>query len=88
MSADPVDRCGIGIASTNNKDPFAYICVWHDDQYDLKERGMQPLSRKEVDQLFLIMMKSASGDSLKLKARAYLYYWLARVAGGPYWKWL
>lgn len=87
MSADDIDRCGI-FPFSNDSDEYKSLCAWHDQMYLLKESGQQPLSRKEVDKRFLTAMLIYAGDSLALKARAYLYYGIARLAGGPFWKWL
>ena len=88
MSGDSVDRCGIYPFSTDAEDPFNPLCTWHDQMYVLKEQGKQTLSRKEVDKRFLTAMLILSGDSKLMRAKAFIYYGLARMIGGPFWKWI
>lgn len=88
MTADPIDRCGIGVFSTDDNDPFARMCKVHDEAYILKEKGEETMSRKEVDKRFLNAMLIRAGKSRYLKARAYLYYGLARTLGHPFWLWI
>lgn len=85
MSSDDIDRCGIGILSTDESDPFARMCVIHDQAFILKEQGQETMSRREVDKRFLRAMLIRAGDSTGLKLRAYLYYGIARLLGHPFW---
>ncbi len=87
MVADDKDRCGVGSFSTDSDDPFSAACEWHDLQYRRKEDKKSILSRKRVDEQFLKQMLEIAGDSWKLKAKAYFYYRVARLFGGPLWKW-
>lgn len=87
LIADDRDICGIGPFSTGQDDPFIRMCELHDKSFVLKENGEETLSRYEVDRRFLNAMLIRAGDSLKLRARAYLYYGFARAFGAPFWKW-
>lgn len=87
MVADDRDICGIGPLSTGEDDPFIRMCEIHDKSFVLKEQGQETLSRKEVDDRFLRAMLIRAGDNWRLRARAYLYYGIARAFGGPFWKW-
>lgn len=83
---DERDICGIGPFSLPN-DSFNSICGWHDRMYRLKEEGTQTFSRLEVDQRMLRAMLIFAGDSTLRKVKAYTFYGLARLFGGPLWKW-
>jgi hypothetical protein len=87
MVADEKDRCGLWELSTGDNDPFIDACVWHDERYVAKELGKDRIGRKRVDRQFLTQMLEIAGDSLVLKARAYSYFGIARLFGGPLWKW-
>ena len=87
MVYDERDICGAGIASTGDDDPFVPACSWHDLQYRRKENKKTQLSRREVDNHFLKQMLEIANGSWRLKAKAYLYYSVARLFGGPLWKW-
>jgi len=43
------------------------------------------LTREEVDRRFLHMMLVIAGDNRIQRARARLFYYLARIFGGPFW---
>lgn len=87
MSLDDKDRCGVGLLSTGSSDPFSDSCTWHDKSYMAKEAKKSMLSRRQVDRQFLRQMLLIAGDNRKLRARAYFYYYAARLFGGPLWKW-
>lgn len=80
------DRCGIGIASTEKDDPFVTACHWHDHAYTERSWHETNLTRKDVDKQFLLQMLTIAGDNRILKARAYLYYSLARLFGSTFWE--
>jgi len=85
--ADKKDRCGVGLLSSNDNDPFIDACKWHDSAYVDKENKKSILSRKQVDKQFLTQMLLIAGDNRVLRARAYAYYYAARLFGGYLWKW-
>lgn len=85
MVADEKDRCGVGAFSTDAHDPFNSVCEWHDKMFVLKEEGRQGFTRKEVDRRFLKAMLIQARGKKGLVARAYLYYGLSRLFGGPFW---
>lgn len=85
MSSDPINRCGVGIFSTSEDDPFNDLCQWHDMMYVLKEKGQMPWTRDEVDNRFYNAMMIKAGDDLALQFRARVYYLLARELGGLVW---
>lgn len=87
MPFDNKSECGIGPLTTGLDDAFAVICDIHDQSFVLHEQGQETLTRKEVDARFLRAMLIRAGDSTSLKARAYLYYSIARVFGNPFWSW-
>lgn len=89
MTADKIDRCGIWPVIIAH-DEFKSMCEWHDQMYEYKEAGQQPMSRKEVDARFLkaMLIQAKARDSWTGKYRAYIYYGIARLLGGPFWKWL
>lgn len=80
------ERCGIGLTSTGAEDPFIAACSWHDKAYTERSWHEKNLTRKQVDQAFLAQMLTIAGDSPVLKAKAYLYYSLARLFGSTFWE--
>ena len=86
-NSDPIDRCGIGIFSTDpKKDPFTQLCRWHDNQY-INLGGSSDWVRKSIDHQFLTyglnIAKQRGSKWLALKARA--YYAIVRAVGWIYW---
>jgi len=79
--------CGISWLWILPKDhPFIDSCSIHDKQYDMRISGENnDLSSYSVDRAFLASMLSKAGDSLKLRAQAYLFYGLARTWGKFRW---
>lgn len=90
MSIFPEDndvRCGYKWLSTSSHDKFLNACAIHDMRYgehDLKGDA-DPFTRKAADKEFLQNMLQASGDSVNLKIRAYLYYGFVRGLGWLVW---
>ena len=68
MVADKKDRCGVGLLSSDDNDPFVDACKWHDLKYVQKEDKKSILSRKQVDKQFLTQMLLIAGDNRALRA--------------------
>lgn len=69
--------CGISwLWMTSKDDPFYNACKIHDILYDIAKTstGYSATLLKEADVEFWRLIKEASKGSLKLRARAYLYY--------------
>lgn len=86
LPEDDAVGCGIRyIGLFEASSPMVPACLAHDTAYDAHELGVEPRSRREVDQAFLNDMKTIAGNSLRLKLLAYTYYGIARVFGGLFW---
>lgn len=77
--------CGIGPFMTGTSDPLYSACLLHDQFYIKNKKHGGEALRKEQDKKFLIVMLALAGDSNKLKAKAYTYYYLARGFGWIPW---
>ncbi len=83
---DYTQRCGISWLVTYTPQEFKEACAWHDEQYDLKHKDDQPLSRVQVDAVFYQKMKQAAKDDLYLRGLADVYYKIVQLFGGIFWK--
>lgn len=86
LKDDKHEGCGISPLATGKRDPFFDACRWHDDAYVRNSWHQYNLKRKETDLYFLKQMLSIAGDNPFLRARAYLYYRLARIFGRRFWE--
>lgn len=85
MTEDSYDGCGISkIWATDENDPFYYSCKLHDRLYT-GTKYAKVTTRKFADQTFLRDMLHIAGNNLGLKAKAYIYYAIARSFGWAYW---
>ncbi len=83
MKNDEFTGCGISdVWATDESDPFYKPCIDHDSIYSLKNPFV---TRHEADKVFLAKMLEIAGNSWGLKAKAYLYYFIVRCFGAPYW---
>lgn len=86
MAEDKESGCGISrVWMTSRDDKFFMSCKMHDGMYTEGSPIQELLTRKEADKLFLNHMLTRA-DSLKDKARAYLYYAIVRVVGWMWWE--
>jgi len=80
---------GIGIPwlwQLPNNHPFYDAAIEHDKAYDDKRAGIiADKTSSLVDTKFLLDCLEVAGDSWKLKAQAYLFYYLCRAWGAIYW---
>lgn len=82
---DPVEGCGISTIWMLPSDCWAApACKWHDEQFELKKAGQQPLSRDMVDQIFLEKLLALANTRFR-KVQAYGLYSIARSVGWLYW---
>lgn len=84
MSVDP--KRGIGISwlwFEPDTHPFYQAALVHDEHYELMYAGKSDLTLKQVDDAFLSSMLEIARKrkSLKLKAQAYLFYYIAHTWG-------
>ena len=84
-AADHVDRCGVWPLCTGLDDPFLPACIWHDQQYVLKEQGEQTRSRADVDREFYGRCLDIAGDNRALRLRAYTFWAIVRSIGWMFW---
>jgi len=78
MSKDRNGLCGVNPFCTNEDDPFIECCRAHDLSYDTIPYNE---STKKIDKIFLeCCLEVAKTDKL-LRARARIYYHLARNYG-------
>lgn len=86
VADDTYEGCGISPLATGKKDPFFAACAWHDAAYLKNSIHQKKYPRSMIDRQFLNqMLYIADGDSL-LIARAYLYYFLAKIFGPRFWE--
>lgn len=77
------DRCGFGIFSTDEKDPFDGPCKAHDRAYVYKR-----VTRKEIDDAFdrgVDRVVAERGGGFGITLRGWLYKKLARIGGWFVW---
>lgn len=83
------EYCGCGIShiwATSPNDPLQEACAWHDAAYLEGSDEQQRFTRRVVDKTFLDKMLNIAGGNWKLKARAYLYYYIVRAFGHYWWE--
>lgn len=78
--------CGISPLATGKKDPFYEACRWHDEAYTNESWHEKNLKRREVDKQFYRQMLEIAGGNLLLRAKAWIYYSLARTFGARFWE--
>jgi hypothetical protein len=80
------DCCGDGWFQTSLRDPFLWACRWHDLSYQFHKASKQK-TRATIDSEFLVKMLNIAKRkrSLRLKARAYVFYSLVRLFGWKAW---
>lgn len=83
---DKHEGCGISPLATGKDDPFFAACSWHDSAYSHHSWHEQHLRRKEVDRQFYLQMLEIAGGNIFLRARAWIYYRLARTFGARFWE--
>ena len=77
--------CGIyPVLLTNTR--FVAACEWHDNAYTEKSWAEANLTRKQVDKWFLDQMLTIAGGNWWHRARARLFYGIARLAGNLWWE--
>lgn len=86
MKDDDYQGCGISrIWATRSDDPFRTACIIHDNAYKSGSWEQENLNRAIVDYGLLQNMLMVANTPL-LKAKAYLFYGLARSLGWLYWE--
>lgn len=80
------EGCGIFPFITGKNDPFYDACAFHDSAYTQHSWHEQHLRRKEVDRQFYLQMLEIAGGNIFLRARAWIYYRLARTFGARFWE--
>lgn len=85
MKDDNGKGCGISWLWLDAYGDFKPACSIHDAEYGLNDGGVQPKTRKEVDDMFLQIMLNEAKGSTRKKAKAYIYYGLVRALGGLWW---
>lgn len=78
--------CGIKPFMTDKNDPFYDACSWHDQTYTQNSWQQLNFRRKIIDQIFYKQMLEIAGSNPLLKAKAWLYYKLARIFGARFWE--
>jgi hypothetical protein len=82
---EPV-RCGVGLWSTGDEDPFLAACEWHDKAYTKDSWAQHNMSRLKTDRTFYAQMLRIAGRDLFARMRAFTYYQMARICGGKFWE--
>lgn len=82
---DDAVGCGISyIGLFEASSAFQAACAMHDLEFEKNEAGTQPKTRAQVDREFLDNMLAVA-PTFRLRARAYVYFGLARTFGGLFW---
>ncbi len=68
------------------KTRFYPACSWHDVAYTTDSWAQKNLTRKQVDDWFLKQNLLIAGDNKYHRARAYLFYGIARAVGALWWE--
>lgn len=79
-------RCGVGRDFSVDDPDFNDACEWHDKAYTMDSWAEHNLTRYQVDRVFLKYMLDIAGRNPLTRARAYAYYYFARLFGGKYWE--
>lgn len=86
MEDDPKFRIGYKIFSVSDK-RFNGAARWHDHAYRAgSDAQLTGMTRKEVDDRFLQHCLDLAADDWFARRRAYVYYALVRMFGGPLWE--
>jgi len=81
LLCDTETGCGISYIWMLPPDhPFTPACAWHDERYELKD-----CSRVDADLGLYQRCLAVAGDSIKLKAEAYLFWFICRSVGWLWW---
>jgi hypothetical protein len=85
MKDDKHEGCGIWpFLLTNTR--FYPACQWHDRAYEIRSWQQKDMTRKQVDEWFLVQMLFIAGNNLYHRSRAYLFYGIVRLLGGFFWE--
>ncbi len=79
------EGCGIWPLLLKNT-RFYPACVWHDHAYTEDSWAQNNYGRLNTDRWFLKQSLEIAGGSIYHKARAYLFFGLARVFGKIFWE--
>jgi len=81
-TADPVDRCGVGLASLSPDNPLTPFCTIHDYEYSSGTWQIYH-TRQEADQQ---LRDNIANSPTLWSFMARPFYYLSRAFGGKFWE--
>lgn len=83
---DDQDVCGYWFLNSGTQEKLRSACYWHDNAYTEGSWAQANLSRKEVDDWFLVQMLEIAGDNKLRRLKAKAFHLAARTFGWMLWE--